>query len=99
MVTLVAGRVVVLSRRGALPVRRGGWGSGGEDYVVWWCGRSSGAGEVSQKTGRRAARSAAGERGRRTAGRQCKLGDGVTAKAAQADRRNSAGAAEGVWWW
>lgn len=27
----------------------------------WWCGRSSGAGEVSQNTGRRAATSAAGE--------------------------------------
>ena len=42
----------------------------GEDCVVvfvglvWWCGRSSGAGEVSQNTGRRAAVSAvaAGER-------------------------------------
>lgn len=32
--------------------------------LVWWCGRSSGAGEVSQNTGRRAAVSAvvAGER-------------------------------------
>ena len=54
------GRNVVLSRRALSQCNAAAGAAQLCEEGVWWCGRCSGAGEVSQNTGKRAATSAAG---------------------------------------